>query len=217
VDFVFEQIRVGGDRNFGYLLGDRKARVAAAIDPSFSPALFHERALAQGLAITHILNTHGHGDHTNGNAELKRLTGAKVAAHRDARPAPDLPLKDGDTLTLGSVGIRMLDVPGHTEDHLLFFLPNERVAITGDLLFVGKVGGTGNDREARAEHESLRRVVGELPPETTIWPGHDYGCRPSSTLALEALSNPFLRTKDLAEFLELKRRWPDFKQQHGLR
>jgi len=215
VDFVFEQIRVGGDRNLGYLVGDRAARVAAAVDPAFSPDLFLERAEAQGLRITLLLNTHGHGDHTNGNAELKRKTGARVAAHPSLRP--DVPLADGATVPVGSIEVRTLHVPGHTDDHVLFFLPAQKVAITGDLLFVGKVGGTSNDAEARAEYESLKRVFRDLPPETTVWPGHDYGCRPSSTLALEALANPFLRAKDLAGFLDLKRTWAEFKQRNGLK
>ncbi len=215
MDFILEQIRVGGDRNLGYLVGDRAARVAAAVDPAFSPALFHERAEAQGLRITHILNTHGHGDHTNGNVELKRKTGARIAAH--PRAGPDLPLDDGDALALGSVTIRALHVPGHTDDHLLFFLPAQKVAITGDLLFVGKVGGTSTDEEARAEYESLQRVLRDLPAETTVWPGHDYGCRPATTLALEALANPFLRVKDLKGFLDLKRTWADFKKRNGLK
>jgi glyoxylase-like metal-dependent hydrolase (beta-lactamase superfamily II) len=217
VNFILEQIRVGGDRNFGYLVGDRTARVAAAIDPAFSPQLFVERADAQGLRIAWILNTHGHGDHTNGNAELKRATGARIAAHAGAPTRPDLALADGDEVSVGSITIRALHVPGHTGDHLLFFLPAERVAITGDLLFVGKVGGTSTDEEARAEYESLRRVLRDLPRETTVWPGHDYGCRPSSTLALEALMNPFLLVKDLAAFLGLKRDWAMFKQRHGLK
>lgn len=215
MDFILEQIRVGGDRNLGYLVGDRAAGVAAAVDPSFSPQLFLERAEAQGLRVAWILNTHGHGDHTNGNAELKRRTGAKVVAHPAARG--DVALADGDEIAVGSVRVRALHVPGHTDDHLLFFLPEEKVAITGDLLFVGKVGGTGTDEEARAEYESLRRVLRDLPPETTVWPGHDYGCRPSSTLALEARMNPFLRVRDVDAFLALKRDWPLFKQRHGLK
>lgn len=217
MDFILEQIRVGGDRNLGYLVGDRAAGVAAAVDPAFSPALFLERAEAQGLRIVLILNTHGHGDHTNGNAELKARTGARVAAHPAVRPPPDLPLADGTALPLGSITIRALHVPGHTEDHLLFFLPAQKVAITGDLLFVGKVGGTSTDAEARAEYESLARVLRDLPPETTVWPGHDYGCRPASTLALEALANPFLRVKDFAGFLDLKRTWGEFKLRNGLK
>ncbi|MGQ0615093.1 MAG: hydroxyacylglutathione hydrolase family protein [Planctomycetaceae bacterium] len=215
MQFVFEQLRPGGDRNLGYLLGDRDAGVAAAVDPSFDPGLFAARAEAQGLRITHILNTHGHADHTNGNAELRKRTGARIAAHPLLRP--DLPLQDGTELAVGSLTIRSFHMPGHTPDHLLLFLAAQRVAITGDLLFVGKVGGTATEEEARAEYASLRRLLRELPPETTVWPGHDYGCRPSSTLALELLANPFLAAPDFAAFLKLKADWPVFKARHGLR
>ena len=78
---IFEQIRSGGDRNFGYLLGDREARSGVLIDPSYSPEVFVERAHAQGLTITHIINTHSHPDHTNGNERALALTGAVLAAH----------------------------------------------------------------------------------------------------------------------------------------
>ena len=78
---VFEQIRAGGDRNFGYLLGDRKTRECVLIDPSYSPEAFVERAREQGLTVTMVINTHGHPDHTNGNATVVKLTSARVAAH----------------------------------------------------------------------------------------------------------------------------------------
>jgi glyoxylase-like metal-dependent hydrolase (beta-lactamase superfamily II) len=216
MDFVFEQIRVGGDRNFGYLVGDRKATVAAAIDPAFSPELFTERADAQGLKITHILNTHGHGDHVNGNARLKELTGAQVGAYKGSHVGPDLPLDDGDTVEVGSLTLHVLYLPGHSPDHLVFWLPDQRVAITGDLLFVGKIGGTATEEEARTEYASLERLLEELPDDTTIWPGHDYGCRPASTIALERLVNPFLQAPDYRSFLQLKADWARFKAQHGL-
>jgi glyoxylase-like metal-dependent hydrolase (beta-lactamase superfamily II) len=216
MDFVFEQIRVGGDRNFGYLVGDRKANVAAAIDPAFAPELFQQRAGAQGLEITHILNTHGHSDHVNGNARLKELTGAAVGAYKESHVGPDLALDDGDTIAIGSLTLRVLYLPGHSPDHLVFHLAEQRVAITGDLLFVGKIGGTGTEAEARTEYESLQRLLGELPDDTTIWPGHDYGCRPASTIALERLVNPFLEAPDYPSFSKLKADWADFKARHGL-
>mgnify|MGYP001328645311 CR=1 FL=1 len=71
MQLIFEQIRVGGDRNFGYLLGDREARQAVLIDPSYTPDVLVQRAKDQGLTVTHIINTHGHADHTNGNAAAK--------------------------------------------------------------------------------------------------------------------------------------------------
>ncbi len=216
MNFIFEQIRTGGDRNFAYLVGDRAAGIAAAVDPSYEPQRTFERAQAQGLRIERILNTHGHVDHVNGNGELRRLTGAKVAAWAGASPPPEIPLTDGDVFSIGEIEVRVMHVPGHCPDHLLFHLPAQRIAITGDHLFVGKIGGTSGEVDARTEYESLARVLDELPDDTTIWPGHDYGCRPSSTIALERLMNPFLMAPDFDAFFQLKQDWATFKAQNGL-
>lgn len=217
MDFVFEQIRIGGDRNFGYLLGDRNAKVCILIDPAYTPEQLVERAKAQELKVTHIVNTHGHGDHINGNAKAVELTGAPVAAHPDSPSMPDVRLADNSVLEVGNFKLRVLHTPGHCEDHLILAMPDPPIAITGDLIFVGKVGGTTTDEAARIEWNSLQRVLRELPDATTIWPGHDYGIRPSSTMGIEKRTNPFLRCKDLAAFIQLKRDWSVFKQQNGLK
>ncbi len=217
MDFIFEQIRTGGDRNFGYVVGDRAAGVGALIDPSYEPETLVERATDQGLTVQLIINTHGHPDHTNGNRRAKELTGAPLAAHRNAASGPDLEVDDGGSIGLGSLKLEFLHVPGHADDHLLIHLAEQRVAITGALLFVGKIGGTGTAEAARQEYESLKRVLEALPDDTTIWPGHDYGCRPSSTIALERITNPFLRCEGFDDFLSLKKNWPTFKAEHGLR
>ncbi len=216
MNFIFEQIRTGGDRNFGYLLGDRAAGAAALVDPSYDPDGMIERAEAQSLRIELIVNTHGHQDHTNGNAQARARTGAPLAAGPGASGC-DIELTDGQELSVGSLRLCFLHVPGHADDHVLVHLPEHRVAITGDLLFVGKVGGTGTEAQARAEYDSLGRALAALPDDTTIWPGHDYGCRPSSTIALEKANNPFLTCGDFDAFLALKRDWSTFKATHGLR
>jgi hydroxyacylglutathione hydrolase len=215
--FIFEQIRVGGDRNFGYLLGDREAHVGVLVDPSYTPEVLVERARAQGLKVTHIINTHGHADHTQGNRQAQALTGAVVAAMQGSPVRPDLALHDGEQLALGTYRLRVWHLPGHCPDHLAILVEGQLAALTGDLLFVGKVGGTHSDEDARTEWESLRRLLREWPPETTIWPGHDYGARPSSTLAWEREFNPFLTCPDFAAFLKLKEEWAEFKARHGLR
>jgi glyoxylase-like metal-dependent hydrolase (beta-lactamase superfamily II) len=217
MQFIFEQIRSGGDRNFGYLLADRNAKQGVLIDPSYSPDGFVQRALEQGLKVTHVINTHGHPDHINGNARVVELTGAPLAAHSDSPTSPDVPLADGQAMSVGTLGLKFLHTPGHSADHLVIYEPSYGVLLTGDLLFVGKVGGTSNDEDARVEWSSLQRLLKVIPDGATVWPGHDYGARPSSTIGIERKTNPFLLCADLAAFLQLKNDWPNVKKRHGLR
>ncbi len=217
MQLIFEQIRVGGDRNFGYLIADRDVGQGVLVDPSYAPELLTERADAQGVTVTHIINTHGHPDHTNGNVRAVELTGAPVAAHPDAPEAPDVSLADGIQLSAGGVRLTVLHTPGHCPDHLVLYEPTFKLLVTGDLLFVGKVGGTKTETDARVEWESLSRVLDTVPDDTTVWPGHDYGVRPSSTIGIEKHTNPFLRCADVDEFLRLRVDWPNYKKQRGLK
>ena len=201
----------------GYLLGDRDAKTGVLIDPSYAPDALATRAREQGLTVTHVINTHGHPDHTEGNDEAVRLTGAKVAAHPACPADPVVELGDGDSVAVGAFELQTVHVPGHAADHLVLYEPSERLLFTGDLVFVGKVGGTKTDEDAATEWTSLQRVADTFPDEATIWPGHDYGVRPSSTLGLEKRTNPFLLCADLDAFLALKRDWATFKKAHGLK
>ena len=218
MQLIFEQIRAGGDRNFGYLLGDRDTKQGVLIDPSYSPEAFVQRARDQGLEVTHVINTHGHPDHTNGNAKARELTAAPVAAFAGSLLVnPDLGLGDQQELDIGGLRLKFLHLPGHCPDHLAVYESSWRILITGDLLFVGKVGGTQTDEQARTEWRSLQRLLEKIPDDATVWPGHDYGARPSSTVALERSTNPFLLCADEAAFLRLKSEWPQVKQRLGLK
>lgn len=217
MQLIFEQVRVGGDRNFGYLLADREAGEGVLIDPAYSPDVLVERAQAQGIRITHVVNTHGHPDHLEGNPRAVAATGALVAAHPASPTEPDVPLSNGQRLAVGALELTSLHTPGHAEDHLVIHEPEHRLLVTGDLLFVGKVGGTSTDEDARTEWESLQRLLATVPDETTVWPGHDYGVRPSTTIGLERKTNPFLLCADVDAFLRLKQEWPEFKERHGLK
>ena len=97
-----------------------------------------------------------------------------------------------------------MNIPSHIHPHFVG-------------LFVGKVGGTRTDEDARIEWVSLQRVLAAVPDAATVWPGHDYGARPSSTIALERETNPFLRCTDVEAFLQLKREWPQYKKRLGLK
>jgi glyoxylase-like metal-dependent hydrolase (beta-lactamase superfamily II) len=211
-NLVFEQIRVGGDRNFGYFFADRDRGVAAVIDPSYSPELFLERAKRQGLTIATIINTHGHHDHVNGNATIQEATGAKVFLLGKG----NLEVKEGESLWVGDFELKVLTTPGHSVDHVVLFNPTFQIAITGDHLFVGKIGGTATDEEARQQYASFEKMKREIPKSATIWPGHDVGCRPASTFGLELATNPFLMGNSLETFFKMKQDWGEYKKKFGL-
>jgi glyoxylase-like metal-dependent hydrolase (beta-lactamase superfamily II) len=212
---ILEQIPVGGDRNFAYVVGCEIESVGAIFDPSFAPERVVEAARRHGLAVRYIVNTHGHDDHTNGNDSARALTGAKVVAHADSGAWPDVAVGDGDSLPLGSLTMTFIHTPGHTPDSMSILIGD--ALITGDTLFVGKVGGTGIEADARQEYDSLHAKLMTLRDEVRVYPGHDYGVRPSSTIAEERRTNPFLLQPDFAAFLELKRTWAEYKRRHGIK
>lgn len=217
MQLIFEQVRLGGDRNFGYLLGDRDLKEAVIVDPAYSPEALVERARAQDLTVTHVVNTHGHPDHTNGNEDAVEATGAAVAGHPSLPEAPDVALADGDELPVGSLRLQVMETPGHAPDHLVLYESTHQILITGDLIFVGKIGGTRTEADGRTQWESIRRVLAAVPDTATLWPGHDYGVRPSSTIALERETNPFIRCADADDLLRMKAEWSDYKERLGLK
>ena len=117
------------------------------------------------------------------SATSSPASAAPVAAFKGSTLVnPDVGLSDGEEIQVGGLRLRFLHVPGHCPDHLIVYEPTWRLLITGDLLFVGKVGGTRSDADATTEWTSLQNVLARYPDDATVWPGHDYGARPSSTL-----------------------------------
>jgi glyoxylase-like metal-dependent hydrolase (beta-lactamase superfamily II) len=215
------QIHLGGDRNWQYLLADPATGQAAAVDPGHEPARLADIARERGLTIAHILVTHGHGDHTGGVGELVQQTRAVVHAGNPALVPGARPVAEGDTVTIGGVVIEAIETPGHAPDHVCYRCLN--ALITGDLLFCGKVGGTGSyfpGSSAAEEWISLQRIL-KLPDDVRVFPGHDYyggeGQMPSSTIGHERAHNPFLQCADLAAFEHLKANWAAYKKEHGIR
>jgi len=197
---IFEQIPVDGDSNFAYLVGDEIAAKAAIIDAAYRIEMILECLGELSLALCYIISTHSHFDHAGGNAELKRLTGAPIALHKSARTG-DIKLDDGDILNIGSLEMKVIHTPGHTPDCICLLIGNK--LLTGDTLFVGTVGGTGLGDDARIEYNSLRRIM-TLDDNIEVWPGHDYGVQPHSTIGHERTTNPFLLCPSFEAFTNLK-------------
>jgi glyoxylase-like metal-dependent hydrolase (beta-lactamase superfamily II) len=210
---IFQQILSGGDRNFGYLVACEHLKRAAVVDPSPDPISFGKKAELLDLNIVYVINTHSHHDHSAGNLYFKEKFSASVVAHESV-PASDIRVKHGQTLLLGQLTLSFLHTPGHTTDSLCVLVNQE--LMTGDTLFVGKVGGTYAVREAREEFESLKELM-KLEDGIRVWPGHDYGIHPHSTIGEERRSNPFIiRLNDFNDFIWLKDNWLDYKREHNI-
>jgi glyoxylase-like metal-dependent hydrolase (beta-lactamase superfamily II) len=187
---IIKQLETGFMDNFTYIVGCEETRKAMVIDPGPEVDLIEEEARKEDLSIVWIVNTHGHGDHTAGNAELKKRTGAKVVIHTaDAEnvPEPDLRLIDENRLQLGKITFEVIHTPGHTPGGICLYA--EGHLFTGDTLFVGDSGRTdlaGGHRPTLGA--SIRRLM-RFPDDTVVWPGHDYGPTPSSTLHWEKRNN----------------------------
>jgi hydroxyacylglutathione hydrolase len=213
---IFEQIRVNGDRNFGYLIGETGSGQAAIVDASYGPELILERAHNHGLHVGYIISTHSHHDHVAGNAYLAEQTSAPEVLHESTSHPCGMRVKDNEELRVGSLVLRFLHTPGHIPDHICVLVENK--LLTGDILFVGKIGGTGPrfpGSDPRQQWDSLHRLM-RLDSSIEVWPGHDYGVRPSSTLGSETATNPFLLTKTFEEFLYLKEHWAEYKKAHNI-
>ena len=210
---IFKQLRIGGDRNFAYLIGDSKSGKAAIIDPGVNPELILESARERKLEITHIINTHGHHDHVGANPDVKTGTGALMYSANSQ--IADVVVSDGEVLQVGQLELKVIATPGHTQDSICILAGNK--LCTGDTLFVGKVGGTGFGQDARDEYYSLHEKILKLPDETEVYPGHDYGVKPTSTVGHEKATNPFLIQPDFDAFVYLKKNWKAYKEKHGIK
>jgi hydroxyacylglutathione hydrolase len=196
------QIKAGRSDNFSYLIFCPSTSSGIAVDPSFGPEDLLAAAQERHIAIEMLVDTHGHRDHIAGNALILEETGAKLAAHPLDVPGADLPLKDGTRLSLGEDIVEILHTPGHTPGSITLHPPG--ALITGDTLFVTFVGRAdlaGSD--PKALYHSLQRLA-DFPPETKVFPGHDYGPQPVSTIAFERQHNPYLNCPDLESFLKLR-------------
>ena len=188
---VVEQLRVLSD-NFIHLVHDPASGATAAVDPAVAePVLVALEA--KGWRLSHILNTHHHGDHTGGNLELQRATGCQVVgARRDAARIPGIGVEigEGDSFLLGTAPAVVFETPGHTLGHIAFWFPDSDALFCGDTLFSL---GCGRLFEGSAEQmwASLSKLRG-LPPETKIYCAHEYTMANGRFARLVERDNPAL-------------------------
>ncbi len=208
------QFLTGGDRNFGYLIADESTNSAAIIDPSYSPKVIADFANGKGYNIEYVFNTHGDSDHTNGNKETLALTGVRAILFGNKEPKTGITVADGAEFPLGNLTIHIIHTPGHTDDSICLYAGD--AVFTGDTLFIGKIGGTDFGDNARKQYDSLHNKLLILPDSTRVFPGHNVGVAPESTISHERLTNPFLLQPDVEAFITLKKNWLEYKKTHGI-
>jgi len=198
---LIRQVQQHGD-NFSYIIADDTTHEAAVVDPSFNAGEIIRILKAETLTLKYVINTHGHSDHTVGNEELHSIFGAKTVAHKLSRIKTDVAVNDGTILRVGKVLIKVIYTPGHSPDSICLLVDKKKL-LTGDTLFVGECGRTdlagGN---SRSMYYSLFNKLLKLSDDVEVYPGHDYGLKPSSTIGEEKRLNYTLQPRSLAEFIE---------------
>ncbi len=195
----FKQVQQHGD-NFSYIIADDKTREAVVVDPSYNAGEITRILKTEELHLKYLINTHGHSDHTAGNEELRFNFGAKTVAHKLSGIKPDVAVEDGGEIQVGAVQIKVIYTPGHTPDGICLLVEGKKL-LTGDTLFVGECGRTdmaGGD--SATLYRSLFNKLLKLNDDIEVYPGHDYGSRPRSTIGDERRTNYVLKPRTVEEF-----------------
>ncbi|MBV1905538.1 MAG: MBL fold metallo-hydrolase [Pseudomonadales bacterium] len=213
-ELIIEQIEMGPMQNFVYIVGSKSTREVAVIDPAWDIDGLLKLLEERDYKLTAALVTHYHPDHVGGAfsgnkiqgiSELLEKSPVKVYAHKTEAEGvkkvtgisdSDLVKVDsGDTLKVGIIDVEFLHTPGHTPGSQCFKIKN--TLVSGDTLFVqgcGRVDLPGSDSEQM--YHSLRKLA-DLPDETVLLPGHNYGGAPNATMAETKAQNVMMGVTDL--------------------
>ncbi|OGP90696.1 MAG: hydroxyacylglutathione hydrolase [Deltaproteobacteria bacterium RBG_19FT_COMBO_43_11] len=206
-----KQIQVGHMAVFAYLVGDAVTGDALVIDPADNVEDIIAGAKQNKLRINYIVNTHCHVDHIGGNAEMKKLTGAKIIVHEDdaamltstpatmlrmfgvkQSPPADILVKEGQIISVGNIELKVIHTPGHSPGGMCLYMPG--YVFTGDTLFVEAVGRTDLPGGSwQIMYNAIKTKLFTLPDDTKVMPGHNYGRTPTSTIGHEKKYNPSVR------------------------
>jgi len=167
----------GSGNNYAYLVTDDKTKHAVIIDPANPPEVLPalKKAVDNGVIIKNIINTHHHGDHAGGNAELLKTYNVPIIGGRDCAKVNKVPAH-GETFQIGEgIKVKALHTPCHTQDSVCFLFEDgdEKAVFTGDTLFIGGCGRFFEGNAAEMD-KALNQTLGSLPEQTKVYPGHEY-------------------------------------------
>ncbi|HVP37094.1 MAG TPA: MBL fold metallo-hydrolase [Terriglobales bacterium] len=204
---ILKTLTVGELETNCYILGDEGSKEGLVIDPGGDFKIIEKAIKELNLNIKYIVLTHGHSDHIQVLAELKKHTGAQILIHAEdaemlphpeknlsvfsynpfSAPGADKLLKDNDKIKVGQIELEVLHTPGHTEGSISLW--TDKLIFSGDLIFYGSVGRT--DLPGGSNQKLFRSIQDKIldkPDDTVIYPGHG----PATTVGEERRNNPFL-------------------------
>ncbi|MEX2620819.1 MAG: MBL fold metallo-hydrolase [Egibacteraceae bacterium] len=214
----FRQFHLEALGHASYLVGDEATGQALLLDPRRDIDGYLDTARMQGLRISHALDSHGHNDYLSGLVEVSARTDAVILGSGEGRLGYDhRPVKDGETVELGAVAVRVLHTPGHTPEHLSLLVYDHQqghepaLLLSGGALLVGDLARPdllGGDEEAREAARSFCHTIQSkilpLPDHVEVWPTHvagslcggNIGSRLSTTIGYERRTNAILAEVD---------------------
>ncbi len=215
----FQQFSLQSLGHASYLVGDEKTGQALVFDPRRDVDVYTAAAREQGLRIAYAADSHGHNDYLSGLTELRSRTGADLWGSAAGRlDYPHRPLKDGEVIEIGDVGIEVLHTPGHTPEHISLLIYDRSASadtpamlLSGGVLLVGDLarpdllGGAEQAREAgRVFCETIQHKLLPLPDHVQVYPTHvagslcggNIGSRLSTTVGYERRTNAILAQVD---------------------
>lgn len=191
--------------NYAYLLREPISNLVAVLDPSVADKPLAE-ADKRGWAISYVLNTHHHPDHTDGNLGIKAATGCTIvgpAYEQDRIPGIDIPVSEDTPFVFGETAAEILFVPGHTLGQVAFWFKDERAVFVGDTLFAMGCGRLF-EGTPRMMFDSMQKLK-KLPGDTKVYCGHEYTEANGEFALTVDPDNPALqaRMKDVRALREL--------------
>lgn len=214
-DFARSDVFASQMANFVYLVGDQEQRKCMVVDPAWDISGILDIVDMDEMTLVGALVTHYHPDHIGGNifghdisgiGELLSQRPVKVYVNEleseGVRLVSGISDSDmvkqsgGDEVEIGSTKVKLLHTPGHTPGSQCFLA--DGALVSGDTLFIGGCGRVdlpgGNSEQL---YYSLTQILGKLPEETLLYPGHDYAPKPVSTIADENRDNYYMKMPNL--------------------